>query len=462
MSSTASSRLRFRLGYKLLALFLLLAMAVSAIFVLGMQRAFSGGWQAWVRPLVADYAAHLMQDIGSPPDLQRAQALAERLPLRIRIDGPDVHWRSDRRRPETWDEDGPTGHAQTHERFRGEMRGWLWRQRTPDGYTVRFGFARFPVREEPRFMALVTLGLLLSLTALAYVTVRHWLRPLQDIHAGAARFGGGDFSTPIPVRRRDELGQVAEQVNTMAASIHQMLEAKRTLLLAISHELRSPLTRARLNAELAAPVPPAAADAVQAHAALLDDLACMRDLVIDLLETERLSAGHAALQRSPTDLPALVGDVVGEVAGDVVEALGSDVAGAQPRGSVRVQIEDDARALVAVPVDAVRLRLALRNLLANALRHQPADAGPVSITLTSRDGRAVFTVRDHGPGVPPEQLGQLGEPFHRVDSARSRSTGGVGLGLHLCQLVARAHGGTLDLRNASPGFAATLVLPMTA
>ena len=90
----------------------------------------------------------------------------------------------------------------------------------------------------------------MALTALAYGYIRRLLRPLDDIRDGAQRFGSGAFGQPIPIRRRDELGQLATDVNTMAASLHQMLEAKRGLLLAISHELRSPLTRARLNTEL--------------------------------------------------------------------------------------------------------------------------------------------------------------------------------------------------------------------
>jgi signal transduction histidine kinase len=108
-------------------------------------------------------------------------------------------------------------------------------------------------RERPQRVGWTTLLVLLLLTAiLAYTYVRRLLRPLDDIRAGAQRFGRASSSEPIPVRRRDELGQLADDVNAMAASIHQMLEAKRGLLLAISHELRSPLTRARLQHRAAA------------------------------------------------------------------------------------------------------------------------------------------------------------------------------------------------------------------
>jgi len=437
--------LRNRLGWKLLALFLVLALAVGAIFMGGMQRAFAGGWQSWVRPLVADYVHRLAAEIGSPPDLQRAQAVADRLPLRLRIDGPNLHWRSDnrvdKRPPEEWDEDASPELHSPQRHFHGGMRGWLWRESLGEGYVLRLGFARFPAREEPRYRAGLTL------VALAYAVVRHWLRPLQDIHAGAQRFGTGDFAHPIPVRRHDEMGQVAAQVNAMAISIHQMLEAKRALLLAISHELRSPLTRARLNAELSAPPPGADADLHQAHAALLHDLAQMRDLVSDLLETERLSNGHSALQRESLDLPALA----------------AEVALAEGAGRVTVQVEAGTQAALAqVSADPMRLRLALRNLLSNALRHQPADAGPVELQLSSQAGQAVLSVRDQGPGVPADQLAQLGNAFYRADAARARSTGGVGLGLHLCRLVAQAHGGSLALQNLAPGFEATLRLPLRA
>jgi signal transduction histidine kinase len=113
-----------------------------------------------------------------------------------------------------------------------------------------------------------------------------------------------------------------------------------------------------------------------------------------------------------------------------------------------------------VAVDRARIRLLLRNLLDNALRHDPDGAPPVELR-TERDGDLLrLTVRDHGPGVPEDQLARLGEAFHRTDAARQRETGGVGLGLYLCRLVAQAHGGRLELRNAAPGLEAVVSLPL--
>jgi len=117
-------------------------------------------------------------------------------------------------------------------------------------------------------------------------------------------------------------------------------------------------------------------------------------------------------------------------------------------------------------VDPARMRLLLRNLLDNALRHSATAPQPPELHLRVAGPHSALgtpgielTVRDHGPGVPEDQLPHLTEPFFRLDAARTRAQGGVGLGLHLCKLVVLAHGGTLDLRNATPGLAATVCLP---
>jgi signal transduction histidine kinase len=109
--------------------------------------------------------------------------------------------------------------------------------------------------------------------------------------------------------------------------------------------------------------------------------------------------------------------------------------------------------------DAARLRLALRNLIDNALRHGGSNPPPC-VNTTQRDGQLCISVRDFGPGVAPDELDQLSEAFYRPDASRQRATGGVGLGLHLCRLVAQAHGGALRIANAGPGLRVELSLPL--
>jgi signal transduction histidine kinase len=108
--------------------------------------------------------------------------------------------------------------------------------------------------------------------------------------------------------------------------------------------------------------------------------------------------------------------------------------------------------LPALALDRMRIRLLVRNLLDNALRYSEEAGQPPRITLTRQDGGVLLEVRDFGPGVDAEQLARLTEPFYRTDSARQRATGGVGLGMYLCQLVAQAHGTQLEVGNGEPGL----------
>ena len=208
--------------------------------------------------------------------------------------------------------------------------------------------------------------------------------------------------------------------------------------------LRSPLTRARLNAELL----PDTAEAQAPRQALLRDLGEMARVITDLLESERLAAPHAALHREPVDLALLAREVIAE--------LGDRHPGAS---AIRVQAPSS---LPALPLDRARMRLLLRNLLDNSLRHSEPGVPPPELHLRVQDAEVEIEVRDHGPGVPPEHLKRLAQAFYRPDSARQRTTGGVGLGLYLCRLVAQAHGGSLALRNAQPGLEARVVLPVEA
>ncbi|MFG6439651.1 ATP-binding protein [Roseateles sp. LKC17W] len=268
---------------------------------------------------------------------------------------------------------------------------------------------------------------LLLVTGLAFGAIRHMVQPLHALALGAEAFRRGEFSHRVPVIHGDEIGDLARRFNQMAADIQAMLDGKRALLLALSHELRSPLTRARLHAEMV--------DEGSSRDALLDELAQMRDLISALLESERLGVGHRALSLADCDLAALARE--------------------QAQPSVALHIE---AGLPRLKLDSLRVQLCLRNLVQNALRHNDAAQGEVQLTLARAGDGVRLTVRDFGPGVPPESLTQLGQPFYRPDEARTRHGGGVGLGLCLCRLVAEAHGSRLELRNVEPGFEVSLTL----
>ena len=438
------------LKVRLVLVFLLLAGAMAFTFVSSLQKAFAVGWRDAARPLLMDYVDHLAAEItpdpNRPPSVERARAIAQRLPLTIRIDGPQVQWQShpNQPRPEWQRDQVGSEDAWLRERWGGD-KDWsrLLRRTTADGHSIEFGIDDGAFDHRSRLMG-YTLAALLLLTLFAFLYIRRLLRPLDDIRAGAQRFGAGDFVQPIAVKRPhhpDELGELATTINTMGADIHQMLEAKRTLLLAISHELRSPLTRARLNTELLPETP----ELQPSREALLRDLALMRDLVTDLLESERLASPHAALNREPTDIAALVVEVV---------------AGLDGAPAVTLLLPAD---LPPMALDRTRLRLLLRNLLDNALRHSEGAPQPPTLQVTRQDdGTVSIRVRDFGPGVPPHQLPHLAQPFYRPDAARTREGGGVGLGLYLCKLVALAHGGTFTVRNAQPGLEGCVVVPVFA
>lgn len=435
---------------RLVVVFLLLAVAMTGVFVVGAQKAFTLGWKEAARPVVMDYVDHLAKDVtggGSTPQVALAQALTNRLPLTVYIDGPSVHWESHPGQSvpywirDRWD--GQKGEPQTGDWGGGQDWQNILKRTTADGHTIVFGIDETSFQRRSRSFG-VAIAALLGLTTLAWLYVRRLLRPLDAIGAGAKRFGAGNFSEPIPERcckARDELGELADTINTMGQDIGRMLDAKRALLLAISHELRSPLTRARLNTELLPETP----EVHPQREALMRDLQEMASLISDLLESERLAGQHAVLNREPTDLAALALTVVQELQTRHPSAA-----------SVRLIA---APGLPTIAIDATRIRLLIRNLLDNALRHSADAAQPPELHLRSVvDGGVEIEVRDFGRGVPEDQLARLAEPFFRPDTARTRSAGGVGLGLYLCKLVAQAHGGTCSIRNAHPGLSVVVQL----
>jgi signal transduction histidine kinase len=418
-------------------LFIVTAVLLALIVRTGFRIALDQNMDDIAAPHLAEYVQHLLDDLGNPPTAANAAALAERLPLRIYLSGgPD------------WSTGGATpspnpGHSVSRMLPDGSM---FEVSRGREGFVVRtqrgnvtivLAPAGFELAEYAQLTVILTIAALLIVLMLAYHAIRRLFRPIEVIQSGVARIGSGDLEHRLNIRRSDELGELAASVNVMADDIQQMLEAKRELLLAISHELRSPLTRARVNAELL--------DDSASRRGLLSDLGELESLLAELLESERLSGRHVALNRQAVDPSALLQELVAESFKD--ESLELDL---DPQGTW-------------ISLDPVRIRLLARNLLKNAIDHTPPGSAPPLMASHVGDTVWRLSVTDHGPGVAAEHLGRLTEPFYRADPSRQRSSGGVGLGLYLSRVIAEAHGGKLEVTSGlGKGMQVRLEFPLPA
>ena len=213
-----------------------------------------------------------------------------------------------------------------------------------------------------------------------------------------------------------------------------MIRARDQLLLDVSHELRSPLTRMKVALEL---LPEG--DKRQRIAA---DVAEMESMITELLELERLREGRG-LRRERRDLVPLLREVV--------ESFQDRPPGARfMTTAAEIQAE----------VDGDKIRTVIRNLLENAIKYSLSESLPVEVAVQDDAGEITIRVTDDGPGIPEEDLANLFEPFYRVDRSRSKKSGGYGLGLSICKRIAEAHGGGITVANRAPrGAVFTLTLP---
>jgi signal transduction histidine kinase len=272
---------------------------------------------------------------------------------------------------------------------------------------------------------------------LAYLVLRRSLRPLRELHEGVARLSEGELDVTVPSRTRDEFGALAEAFNQMVRRISEMLRARDQLLLDVSHELRSPLTRVKVALAL---LPEG-----DKRRRIEADVAEMEAMIAELLELERLRGGRG-LRRERLDLVALLQEVV---------------EGFQDRRP-GVRFVAEAPELWA-EVDGEKIRIVLRNLLENAFKYSLADSRPVEVLVKADGETVIVTVTDDGPGLPAEDLHNLFEPFFRVDRSRSKKSGGYGLGLSICKRIVEAHGGRIEAANQSGrGAEFTITLPQPA
>lgn len=424
---------RHTLSGRLILLFVVMATLIVITVSATIGWSFRSHFKDNIRPHLNQYLDYIQQDIGSPPDQTKAMALSRQLNI-------DIHYFSD---TQQWGSNSSSVNLDDihyHRQFRrqdveygfGFLDDREYLVSRHDDYTLAFSVLR---RERGGWHILVPLLVVLAVLVMLYHATRKLFAPIKEIRNGVARIGAGELSHRLNIQRRDELGELGDSINAMADDIEQMLEAKRQLLLAISHELRSPLTRAKVSTAML--------DDERQQAEIRYDLDEMETLIEELLETERLSTRHHILNKSETQLQPLI-----------IELLEQYF----PGQLISVEMPEENISLI---VDSARIKLLLKNILNNALKHNPDDAKSPRLSLEKMDEAIKITIQDHGRGIEPEHLLHLMEPFYRTDAARLRETGGYGLGLYLCKVIAEAHGGQLQIKSEiGQGTTVVVILPL--
>ncbi len=256
--------------------------------------------------------------------------------------------------------------------------------------------------------------------------------PLTGMVRSSRRLASGDFKARVEVADRDEIGELAESFNEMAAQLEDSEQRRVKLIGDVAHELRTPL--ATLSGYLEGLLDDVVTPSPELWAQLHGEVARLTRLTNDLQELSRVESGQVNLDRQPVPAFDLVQAVVATMS-PVFADKGVDLVVASSENLSEVLVDRD------------RILQVLTNLLANAVRHTPAQ-GRVTIDALSHPDAVEFRVQDTGSGIPPEHLGRIFERFYRVDAARSRASGGSGIGLTIARALVEAHGGRIWAESA--------------
>ncbi|MFK7789976.1 MAG: ATP-binding protein [Phycisphaeraceae bacterium] len=313
-----------------------------------------------------------------------------------------------------------------------------------------------------RYILITTITVGLLAIFIGFVGSLFWVKPIKQLSKAADAIRKGDYTVRVPVRRQDELGELARSFNQMADELGQAIEKDRQRVLAeaanqaksdflanMSHEIRTPmnailgfttmLTEAEITEE-------DRADYVETIQRNGDHLLC---LINDVLDLSKVEAGKMTVEATHTSIP------------ESISRVGSLMRGsAQQKGlEIRIEIADDLPALILT--DPVRLRQILLNLMGNAIKF--TKEGTITLAVSKREAtsadrvKLVFEVRDTGVGIPAEKLNHLFTPFSQADETTTRNFGGTGLGLSLSKKFAQMLGGDIEVES-TPDIGSTFRL----
>lgn len=425
------------LSVKLIGVFLIAVASLIWMLWVTLDVTFERQFSDTISPYFSKYLSSLQSEVGFPPDIAVAKHITDTAQVNIVIEAPTYSWSSNNDFIDKayldvkLQEMGDEGLLSEVGFYKGNF---ILRTYKP-GYIISFIITeKFNTAPKLNKIATVFIAMAFILAILYWVTHRLF-KPIGNIERGVKRIGDGDVAHRLNIQRNDELGSLAFSVNKMADNIENMLMAKRQLLLAISHELRTPITRSKIALSLM--------EDCQNKDSLVEDMDEMEALIHELLESEKLRENHAPLDKEYVN----INEIIYQVQGRFFE-----------KSPLILSLDDS---LPNIFIDASRIGLAIKNLIKNALTASGSD-DKVIVSTEQENQAMVISVADSGVGIDADKIEYLTEPFYRIDKSRQRSTGGFGVGLYLIKAIVDAHGGELIIESdKQQGTIVTICLPMT-
>jgi signal transduction histidine kinase len=410
---------RLSVFLKLFLVWLSTGLAVFAVIAFTMRQQVNDRARLALNRNLENYFTFLAQEIGTPPDTVKAKAIAEKYALQIYFENEDMQWIS---HPEK---------SSPHRAIRRIARRhaiprWVEDQQNviqnADGSRFVFKIDHAFFFEHRRERIIIFFGILALIFIVNYLLIREILNPIKLLKSGVHEVSEGNLMHRIPKMQNDELGDLSASFNIMTQRIREMLRSREQLLLDVSHELRSPITRMKLALEFL--------PEDNNKRKIQDDIAEMETMITEILESERIKNGHGGLDLHTHDLVKIIREVAANFE--------------SRKPGINLDALPEACKL---NLDVERIRIVLKNILDNAFKYSLIDSQPIRIVLIEKDDIVRVEIKDDGSGIPEEHLPYLFEPFYRVDKSRSKKTGGYGLGLSLCKKIMEAHGGKIEIGN---------------
>jgi signal transduction histidine kinase len=373
----------------------------------------------FIPPLLLKMNEYLVNDIGFPPDTVKADRLSEYLGLNIRFESKNLNWTSTPSVPTFEELSSAEGFKENSPSRKSFMMEYKERRyyiyNTSMGTYIISAFSTQDFFNTER--AIIILVLLVSFILIPLYFILRWLySPLKDLSDAVEQIADGNYDVNLNVKRKDELGELAKSINQMSARIKDSINAKEHLLLDVSHELRSPLTRLKLGLEVGSP-----------KEKINEDIISMEQMITGLLENYRSESIYDNLKYERTDIAKLLKDAIIEYDCDS-----------------RLSFNYPAKKSIFLNIDPLRISTVFRNLIENALKYSTKR---VEISIQEKNSNVQVFFKDKGIGIPEKDLKYIFEPFYRSDPSRSRRTGGFGLGLSICKKIMEAHKSLIEVQS---------------